>query len=76
MMTKTENGQYDHIPFRTREDAISAINDAEDRVSVEIGAVRNREEKSALVQFLNSIPRPYGIVIVRPLNPPEERVPD
>ena len=76
MMTKTDNGLYAHIPFRTREDAINAISSPEDRVSVEIGQVRSREEKSSLVTYLNGIPRPYGIVIVRPLAPPKNEHPD
>ena len=71
MMTKSRDGLYAHIPFRTREDAINAISSPEDRVSVEIGQVRSRLEKGALVSYLNSIQRPYGIVIVRPLNPPK-----
>jgi hypothetical protein len=70
MMTKTANELYAHIPFRTPEDAVSAISNPDDLVSVEIGEVRSREEKSALVQYLNTIQRPYGIVIVRPITQP------
>lgn len=71
MMTKTENGLYAHVPFRTPEDAVAAINSGDELVSVEAGEVRTRLERGALVSYLNSIPRPYGVVIVRPLNPPK-----
>jgi hypothetical protein len=76
MMTKSRDGLYAHVPFRTPEDAIAAINNADELVSVEIGEVRSRLEKSALCQYFNSTPRPYGVVIVRPLNPPRRECPD
>jgi hypothetical protein len=71
MMTKSRDGLYAHVPFHTPTDAVAAINNADELVSVEVGEVRSRLEKGALVTYLNSIPRPYGIVIVRPLNPPK-----
>jgi hypothetical protein len=70
MMTKSRDGLYAHIPFRTPEDAVAAITNADDLMSVEVGEVRSRLVKGALVTYLNGIPRPYGVVIVRPLNPP------
>jgi len=76
MMTKSRDGLYAHVPFRTPEDAVAAINSGDELVSVEVGEVRTRLERGALVSYLNSIPRAYGIVIVRPLSPPRGEHPD
>ena len=79
MMTKTPDGYYAQVRVRTPADAITAISpaiqDPEDRVSVEVGEIKTRTDKSALVQYLNTIQRPFGLVIVRPINPPRNEYP-